>query len=283
MKALFFIIALLISLPALAADHGESAYDRVMRTGTLRCGYALWPGDMDMDPNTKTLSGPFYDVMESLGKAMEIKIVWQEEVSFGDMVEALNSGRIDAHCSGAWTNSVRGKFMDHTTSLYYAPLYAYVRANDGRFDKDLMKINDPHITVSLIDGESAQTIASGDFPLAKTLSMPKGTDGTQMLLNVVTGKADVTFTDPEAFARFDHNNPGRLRKVATAFPVRLFGNTIWMKKGEQSLVNSLNTGIDQLLWTGAVDRILDKYDPAHNLIRAKMPYETDKSEKGKAQ
>lgn len=274
---LLLAFAFFCSFPAPAHAGQDSAYERVMKTGTLRCGYAPWPGLLEVDPNTKAMSGPAYDFMEELGKAMQIKIIWQEEVGFGDMVESLRTGRTDAHCSGAWTNAVRGKFIDHTTPLFYNPLYAYVRADDTRFDKKIQDINSPVVTISLVDGESAQTIAESDFPRAKTFSLPKGSEGTQMLLNVITGKADVTFTDPEMFHKFELNNPGKLKKIPAPFPIRLFGVSLWVAKGENALLSSLDTGINQLLWTGVFDRILDQYESTPGAyVRAAMPYRTGK-------
>jgi len=46
----------------------ESAYARVMRTGTLRCGYVLYPKTIERDLNTGKMSGPMYAIMEEMGK-----------------------------------------------------------------------------------------------------------------------------------------------------------------------------------------------------------------------
>ena len=35
----------------------ETAYERVTRTGVLRCGYATWPPNVMKDPNTGKVSG----------------------------------------------------------------------------------------------------------------------------------------------------------------------------------------------------------------------------------
>src|ERR1700722_20209029 len=58
----------------------ESAYDRVMRTQTIRCGYVLRTPLLVKDPNTAQLSGLFYEYVENLGKALHLKIEWSEEM-----------------------------------------------------------------------------------------------------------------------------------------------------------------------------------------------------------
>ena len=50
--ALFFVMA----LPAAAAP-GESAYARVMKTGTLRVGYNVWPPFITKDPKDGKMGG----------------------------------------------------------------------------------------------------------------------------------------------------------------------------------------------------------------------------------
>lgn len=267
------IYQILIILSLITNANAQSVYEKVIKTGELRCGYALWPGLVEKDPNSEKLSGAFYEYMEALGNAMEIKIIWAEEVSFGDIVESLRSKRVDAICSGAWTNAVRGKFTEFTTPIAYQSINAYSRADDSRFDGKLELINTANITISVIDGESAATIAATDFPLAKTLSLQKGTDVSQMLLNVATNKADIAFTDAGSAGQFLLKNPGKLKAVKVNYPARVFGLPIVIAKGETELKSSLDAATNQLLWTGKVDSILNKYEKTPGMfVRVRQPY-----------
>lgn len=253
----------------------ETAYDRVTRTGTIRCGYDFWPQLLERDPNTQAFSGIMHDYMMALGKAAEIQVEWTEEVSYGDMPEALRTGRIDVFCGGAWTNAVRGKYTDATIPITYQTINAYTRANDTALDGDASQINNPNITIATIDGESSATIAAIDFPKAKTLPLPKNAGVGQALLNVADGKADVAFVDAETAQQFMANNPGKIRLIKGDFPVRVYGVPLWVGKGEQNLINSLDNVTRELLYTGAIERILKKYETVPgSFIRAKMPFET---------
>lgn len=260
--------------PARANNVEGNVYDRVMRTGELRCGYALWPGLVDKNPNTGALSGAFYDYVEALGQSLQLKVRWVEEVDFGAIVEELQSGKVDAICSGAWTNPIRGKFVDFTTPMAFQATRPYVRANDKRFDTNLDKINDSSVTISVVDGESAATIAQEDFPKAKLLSMPAGTAMTQMLLNVMHGKADIAFADPGLAGEFMAHNPGTLRPVDSAFPLRVFGVPISLKKGETELKETLDNATRQLLGTGAIEKILKRHEKYSGMyLRVRLPFE----------
>ena len=54
------LLSVVLSLLAVSIYTGEgksgakeSAYDRVLRTGVLKCGYSVWPPYYTQDPNTK--------------------------------------------------------------------------------------------------------------------------------------------------------------------------------------------------------------------------------------
>ena len=68
-RLLVCMLALVLSLPAFAADAPkESVFDRVVRTGTLRCGYNFWEPGLVYDEKKQHLWGFYYDVMQEFEK-----------------------------------------------------------------------------------------------------------------------------------------------------------------------------------------------------------------------
>lgn len=254
-------IAAGLARPMVAPDAPvtERAYDRVMRTGTLRCGYGIWAPGLIKDPVTGQLSGIFYDYLNAIGAHTGIKIEWTEEIPWGDFSAALNSGRIDAMCFGAWPKAIIAKDVLFTKSTYYLPISAYVRAGDTRFDGKLDSIDNAGVKISTMDAELSSQLAAAQFPKAATLSIPQSSDASVLLLNVTTGKADITFTDAYTAAKFMQQNPGQLREVGGIAPLRLFGHTIPVGRGEHSLVAVLNTATDEIISSGELERIVKKY------------------------
>ena len=124
-----FAVALLAALAAVWLAGGsdskaqESVYDRVIRTGTLRCGYFLYPPVLSKDPNSGEFSGIFYDYLSELGKALSLKVEWAEEIGLGDAPAALESGRIDAMCAGMFLTAQRARANDFVMPIYYLPMY----------------------------------------------------------------------------------------------------------------------------------------------------------------
>lgn len=262
--------------PETAASVKETVYARVMRTGTFRCGYSPWPPLIIKDPNTGKLSGIVYDYLEALGDALHLKIDWAEETGWGDFPAALQSGRIDGFCAGVWPNASRAREIDFTRPILYQPIYAYARADDHRFDNNLAALDSPSITLATADGETSSHIANGDFPKAKQVQLAQMSNGSELFTIVVTGKADVTFTDLATAAEYDAKNPGKLRRIESKVPVRVFGNTIAIARGQDGLRRMLDTTTEELLASGVIDKITAQYEQyPGTLLRVAPPYQPE--------
>ncbi|MCB1538662.1 MAG: amino acid ABC transporter substrate-binding protein [Rhodospirillales bacterium] len=275
-KFVLLFVLFLFSVPALSADQKESAYDRVMRTGVLRCAYGLWEPAVMRDPNTGEMSGIMYDLMQEIGKALNLKIEYNLEVDWSQIAEALQAGKADAHCAGIWATPARGRRLAFTDPISFLPATAFVREGDTRFDHKPEAINDPTVTIAIIDDDVSQEIASRDYPLAKTVSRPQIGAVEDLLVMVMTGKADVTFDGPDRFEAFNRSNPGKIRMVPTARPIRIFPNTIAVDIHEHEMVHMLNTAIHQMQDNGTFDRLKKKYGakgyPVDFLLPVERPY-----------
>jgi ABC-type amino acid transport substrate-binding protein len=264
MKKIVIILILgLIIFDAYAADKQETAYERVMRTGTIRCGYSPWPSYFDVDPNTKELTGMTKDLTDAIFKILDIKVEYVEYV-FSNKVIDLQSGRLDAICGdGPWILTTL-KQVDYTVPYYYSPVYVYGRSDEKRFAKPA-DMNDAGIVFVGIDSDLSTDLVQKNFPLAKLQTLPSTVDAGQMLLDVAGRKADLVLLDPGAATGFIKNNPGKVRQIFPK-PLAAYPGGFSVKKGEIDLLNMLNGGVQAALNLGTVDMILDKYDPEHKKI-----------------
>jgi len=105
----------------------ESAYERVIRTNTLRCGYALYPPFISKDPNTGKLSGIAPSLMGEVEKATGLNVVWGPEIDFGNITPTLQSGKADAFCTGMAMTPARGRVLIGSIPFSYGAIEAYVR------------------------------------------------------------------------------------------------------------------------------------------------------------
>ncbi len=236
-----------------------SGYERVISTKTLRCGYFAWPPLLRKDPNTAQLSGALYDYMNALGAALGLKIEWTLEIGVGDYVEALDQNRFDALCMSIWPDPPRVANSLMTSPVFYTNVYPVVRADDNRFENGIDSVNDPNITIAVIDGDITETLAARDFPKAKTLTLPQMSDYTQLLVSVVTNKADVTFFDYGVVHDYVASN-GKKVKVPGGFAkAYTFPEVLTIKRGEVALKQLLDTGINILNNNHVADKLLGQY------------------------
>ena len=274
MIIIFAFLLILISTPAFAAEKAnkESTYDRVMRTGVIRCGYAAWPPTLVKDPNTGAFSGIYYDYMTILGRRLGLKIDWALELSLSTYLEDLNAGKYDVECSGGWPNALRGKFADYTLPLYYTPVYLYVKVGDTRFDADVNKINTPDVRFVTMVGEQSEAYRLDAFPKTKEVSLPGTAPLSEILMQLLYGKADVAYYDELSAQAFMKEHPGKIKRLPGP-PVKVIPNNLSIAKGEAKLVSMLNTATEELLNEGAIDRIVGAHHlPLGAILPVAKPY-----------
>jgi ABC-type amino acid transport substrate-binding protein len=276
------VVALLIafavnhfSAPSQDVAQADTAFDRVMSSGVIRCGYIPYPPGLIKDPNTGKITGVFAEAIEEAASNLGLKVNWVEEVGWGSMIEGLKAGRYDLVCSPVWANSSRAKFAEFTVPLFYSGIDAYVRADDNRFSSALSGVNSPNVRISTIDGEMSAIIASHEFPQTQTVSLPQTADDSQLLLDVTSNKADITFVEPYIADQFLKSHPGSLKNITPENPVRVFPNTMMLKQGDERLKSMMNVALDELVNGGEIDKLLDKYAGSeHPFYPVARPYRT---------
>lgn len=227
------------------------------------------------DPNSKKLSGIFVEALDEAARNLNLSIDWTEEVGYGSMVEGLKTNRYDLVPTGVWPNANRGRYADFSLPLFYSGILVYVRSDDKRFDKDLTSLNTKSVTISTIDGTVQDLMARKSYPKAQVLSHPEMSEASQILLDVTQKKADVTFIEPGLVSLFLKNNPQTLKCINGGKPVGVVGNTMMFKIGEPSFKAMLNNALQELINTGYIDNLIDKYEPTKGAyFRVAPPYES---------
>lgn len=239
---------------------GETVFERVNRTGILRCGYYIIEPNFIRDPNTGEFSGIIYDLIVEAGRIVDWKVEFVEEVSVANAVEGLVTNRYDAICTSLYRRPNIFKQVDFAGPHYYVPVKVYQRIGDTRFQNGIADLHAQGVTISTVDGSIADIIARDQFPDTKRVSLPEMSPYSDMLLNVANGKADVAFVEPAVAGDFIAKNPGKLEAVGSIPHLRIFPNIIGVRKGEYDLANTLDNAIDFLVENGFVDQLLDKYE-----------------------
>jgi ABC-type amino acid transport substrate-binding protein len=257
------VLTLLVGCTSHSAntDSALRGLSNVRQANVLHAAYIDYPPSMIVDPNSKAKSGIMPEVISEAANAMGIKVDYVEETTFGSMVDTLDSGRADIVVSGIWPSSSRALRADFSRVVYYSPVYAYVRSDDTRFDNNLAAINKSAVRIATIDGELSSIVAHSDYPGAGVVSLPQQADVAQLLLQLSSRKADVTFVEPAIADAFLAKNPGSIRRVSGVAPVRLFPNTFLFRKGDTGLRDAVNVAIVELTNSRRLGAIIKPYDP----------------------
>ncbi len=244
----------------------SSALQRANSSGQLRAAYISYPPSLVVDPSTKSIAGIMHDVMALVSQSLDLKLDYSEETTWATMIETVETGRADLVVTGLWPSARRARRAVFSDPIYYSPVKAYVRAGDVRFTGDIAAANDPAIRIATIDGELSATIAAESFVSAIAASLPQSTDVSQLLLQLTTNKADLTFVETAIAEEFIAKNGNTIAAVEDVPAVRLFPNTIMAAAGETGLMNAINVALRELHFSGAILRILQKYDPETRLF-----------------
>ncbi|MDX2027345.1 MAG: transporter substrate-binding domain-containing protein [Alphaproteobacteria bacterium] len=238
----------------------ETALDRVKRTGVLRCGYYVFPPVTMRESSGRTLSGLSIDMMEKIGTSAGLKIEWTEEVDFGTWPLGLKAGRFDAVCTPIWPDISLAREAAFTRPMFYAGINAYVRGDDHRFDNNLAAINNPNVTLSVIEGNATYYLAHANFRNARIQALPQNSPGGAPAENVITRKADIFFWDDNGAYDFLKSRPGSIRNVAPGRPIKVMPFELATDAGEGELRDFLDVALQNLEDSGATNLLLQKWE-----------------------
>lgn len=258
----------------IAQAETNSRYDHIVSTRTLRCGYVVYPPSITKDPNTGKMSGLMYDITESLGSKLGFKIDWAEEVTFGTMIEGLKANKYDLLCLNGWDTAHLAPYVMNARPLFYSVINPFVRQGDTRFDNKQESLNNASVKFSAIDGQGTTVIAQQTFPKASLVSMSQDTPYSLSIQNVVDKKADVVLVENALAAEYIKSNPGKIQQVKLKAPLRYYANSLMVGTEDTQLLNMLNAALNEMVGSGEIDRILEKYNqgPPFSYLKVADPY-----------
>lgn len=258
-KAFLALLMLCLALPALAAEK-ETVFERVTKTGTIKCGYALWVPILDKDAKTGEIKGMVKELMEEIGKRLSLKIDWAEESGWGTIVEGLHTGRYDMICAGLAISSARAKFIDFSTPLFFTPAHLITRHDDTRFDKNYDALNDPKNKIAVLDGEMSSILARQLFPQASLDSLSQTADYSLLLKEVETKKADASIIEPTTFMEYNEHNPGLLKIANRDNPLNVFPASLGLPLNDPAFKGMIDVTLKEMMHDGTIKNLIKKYE-----------------------
>ncbi len=280
MRIFLLTILVFLAIPSASfAAEKESALDRIIRTGVIRCGYYVFPPITIRDPNTDELSGLTVDYMNKLAERASLKIEWTTEFTWANWIPEIQAGRFDVACTPMWMDMAQLKAVGFSDSMFYSALYPLVRKDDPRFAKGtLEEVNNPKTTIVTQEGNMTDPLARTLFPKANFYTLPPSASGGEFFQSLLTKKADVMTSDRNGLSFYEKTNGKNFKFIATDKPLKLQSFRLGVLKDEVELLSFLNQAIEELDYNGETDRILRKWEPEPGVtyLRAAKPYKDPK-------
>lgn len=242
---------------------GQSRFERVIASGTIRAGYLSYPPGTIVPPsNGAPITGIFPDLLRAIAESTSLQVEFTEEVGYADILEALSSGRCDI-LGGVWANPNRAKGATVSEPAYYSALGVWVRAGENRISSANRweSMNDSDIRIGAIDGSSPVGVIKAQFPNATLNTYPNLTTEPQLFLDLAQGRIDVVLAEPSQGLLYSRSNPGRVINIAQENPVRVFENVFLMPANEPQFKTFIDAALADQRSSGRLQQLINQYQP----------------------
>lgn len=170
-------------------------------------------------------------------------------MEFDSLLIALENGQIDAAIAGMTVTDERKEKVDFSTPYYQATQVMIVKE-----DSTIAKAADmADKKIAVIQGYTGETCVK-ELGYEYT-SFKKGTDA---IMELVNGKADVVVIDSATAGKYVADNEGlKIVEDAEAFENEEYA--IAVKKGNKELLDMINATVDKMLKDGKIAELGAKY------------------------
>jgi len=224
--------------------------DLVLKTGVLRVGTTMDTPVFNMRDASGQLKGLDIDLLETLAKALDVKIEYVK-MTFGTMVPDLLADKFDMAMSGMGRTFDRARVATFSKPyMRYGKLMMIRSADAGRY-RTLSDLDKPGIKIAFNRGGLNDRFANTEFQRATPTGYPSNQLATADLLD---GKVDAQVQDSTAAVYMARNNP----LLAAMSPDNVFHPVhvaALLRREDQSLQNFINIWIDQIEMDGTLARI----------------------------
>lgn len=259
MRVALAALALMAFTPlAISTASAEGALDKILREKEFKIGYIPSPPSMIKDPKTGELSGFYVDAINYITGQIGVKPVYIE-TTWANFAAGLNSGQFDLSIAGTFATVLRAGAVEFTIPIAYLGYSAIVKKGDTRF-KTPADLNRPGIKIALIQGGASVDYAKENWPKAQFVLLATG-NLTAPFVEVSAGRADVGVEDAWQAHRYAAVHP-EVVDLFAGHPYNTLPIAWSVKRGNQDLLNFMNSSLGYLLSTGRWSKMSEKYGPS---------------------
>jgi ABC-type amino acid transport substrate-binding protein len=261
MRKLLVLLWAFLLLPAFVHPaFAETTYERVTRTGVIRCAYISWKPYSLKDPNHSEAppAGSSVDIMTALANRLDLRVEWVEEIGWGTIGEGFATGRYDAVCTQMWPDAPKLRNFQLGRAMFFSDIRPYATAKTA-LTLSADKLDQPGTRIAAIDGGFSQRIAIEAYPHATLVNLPPSAASGEFYLNLTTGKADITLSDADEIKAQEQEGLTALIPVPNAPTVRVLPHVFAFPGDDLRFAAMMNQGLAMLQSEGFFRIIKERY------------------------
>ncbi|RAH97342.1 cyclohexadienyl dehydratase [Acuticoccus sediminis] len=229
--------------------------DRILRDKSIKVGFIPAPPGVVKDPASGELGGYYVDGLRYIFSTIGVEPEFVE-TTWANFAAGLQSGQFDLSMAGTFATIQRAAAVEFTKPIHYLGYSAIVKKDDDRFGT-LADFNKEGVKIAVVQGGAAQEYVRENFPAATIVALSTG-NLTAPFIEVSSGRADVGIEDAWQARRYASVQPG-VTDLFQDNPYNLLPIAWSVKRGNQDLLNFMNTSIDFMLLTGRWERMAHDY------------------------
>ncbi len=241
--------------PASVQTASAQVMDRILKEKSIKIGYIPSPPGTIKDPASGEIKGFYVEGVRYIFKTIGVEPVFVE-TTWANFAAGLQSGQFDLSMAGTFATVQRAAAVEFTKPIHYLGYSAIVKKGDERF-KTLADFNKEGIKIAVVQGGAGMEYVKENFPKATLVALGTG-NLTAPFVEVSAGRADVGIEDAWQARRYATAQPG-VTDLFQENPYNLLPIAWSVKRGNQDLINFMNTSIDFMLLTGRWERMANAY------------------------
>jgi polar amino acid transport system substrate-binding protein len=229
---------------------------RIRSTKQLNVGYFLFEPTIMEDPASGKLDGVFIDMIESIGRALDAKVVYHK-VDLANFAAGLQSRQFDVCIGAVFATPQRATAVLFTRPIFYTGYTGVERKNATASFSSWQDLDKSGLRVATKQGSAIDDFVRDNFKHAEIVRLT-GPDLTLPLAAVSAGQADVGLMNQVTVFTYLRAHP-ELKEILTASPVAPTYFAWSVRPDDLRWLLFLNTAIDYMEDTSDLYRYESKY------------------------
>lgn len=259
MKKLLAIVLALAMLLCFAGCGGEKTDEKVLKVAT---NAEFEPFEsLDADGN---YVGFDVDLINAIAEKIGYKIEF-DNMEFDGVIAAVASGSCDIALSGLTVNAKRSKSVDFSNAYYQTAQLLIVGAKDTYFTGTTKEELDKQLegkNIGACSGYTGQSYAEGnadwEFPGIKDANVKIYENISLAISDLKNGNLDAIIMDGPVAKEAAAKNADVAKVIDVALTVEDYA--IAIQKDNSELKESIDKALEELIASGEVQKLYDKYE-----------------------